>query len=246
MLLSLALAAAVTAAERPKPEIARFKTSDGVALVGEYLKPKPGKPTAILLHGVAAGRQEWWRLAAALHEKGIGSLALDFRGHGLSGGPRFETFKTEAHWAALEKDIVAAVRHVGPAKPIALVGASLGANLAAKAAAKDARVRCLALLSPGIEYRGVGLEGPLKGYERPLLIAASPPDRYAFETLRFLRGRLPESATVLQASSGHGAQMLEEPEFLERLAGWIATSCSRSPSGRLPKPSKTPGTPASP
>lgn len=241
MLLKLALALALSAAEPPKPELIRFKASDGVALAADHLKAKPGKPTVVLLHGVAAGRQEWWRLAEALRERGIGSLALDFRGHGLSGGPRFESFKTEAQWAALAKDVEAALRFLAPSSPVGLAGASLGANLAVKVAAKDARVRCLALLSPGIEYRGVGLEEPLKAFERPLLVAASPPDRYAFETLQYLRGRLPKSAATLRAGKGHGAQMLEEPEFLARLADWLDASC-----GAGAKPSKSPGRPASP
>ncbi|MBI4422332.1 MAG: alpha/beta fold hydrolase [Elusimicrobia bacterium] len=210
------------------PRVVRFKAADGTPLVADYVAPKPGKPTLVLLHGVAAWRGEWRRLSAALAERGVGSLALDFRGHGESGGPKNETFRTTEAWVLLERDVEAALRFAGaqgrkPA-PAGLVGASMGANLAARVAARQPRVPCLALLSSGIEYRGVGIEDALDRFVRPLWVASSPPDRYAHETAQFLRGLVPKAAFA-SAPGGHGAQMLEDPALLDRLTAWLEAAC---------------------
>lgn len=239
--LALATPVSAEAVKPPKPEAVSFKAGDGTPLSADYLPAKPGKPTAILLHGVAAGKSEWWRLSAALAERGVGSFALDFRGHGQSGGPRYETFGFR-EWAGLYADINDAVRHLEstgvPLESIALVGGSLGANLAAVAAHKQSKITCLALLSAGVEYRGVELARPLAAFTRPLFVGAAPTDRYAFETMAFLRGLVaPKRATFVQAAQGHGAQLLDEPAFLKKLAGWLERSCvTPKPAPRPPKP----------
>jgi len=215
------------------PELVRFKAADGTPLAADFRAPKTGNQVFILLHGVAAGRGEWAPLAEALAKEGYGSLALDFRGHGLSGGPSYTTFASNESWAALEGDVRAAVRYLArrgvPARRTGLIGASIGANLAAKAAAKDAAVPCLALLSPGIEYRGIGIDEELSRFERPVLLAASSSDAYAFESAAYLRGRVPRGrATFVQAEQGHGAQMLSHG-LMGPLLGWIKTSCGAKP-----------------
>ena len=61
-----------------------------------------------------------------------------------------------------------------------LAGASIGANLAVLAAADDPTVRSLALLSVGLDYRGLRLEAALKKFgARPALLVASQEDPYA-------------------------------------------------------------------
>lgn len=252
--LALPVPARAAEAEPPKPELVRFSAADGVPLAADLVKPKAGRPAAVLLHGVAAGRGEWWRLRDALYAQGIGSLALDFRGHGSSGGKRFDQFRTKEDWAGLELDIDAAVKFLAdggvPAGRVSLVGGSLGANLAARAAGRNSRLKCLALLSPGIEYRGIGLEEPLKDRQGPLFVAASPSDRYAWETFQYLHGKVPAATVFDQAAQGHGAQLLDDADFLGRLAAWLSGSCAGTkatpkPSSRASSP-KTPRKPASP
>ncbi|MBI4348393.1 MAG: alpha/beta fold hydrolase [Elusimicrobia bacterium] len=207
-------------------------------LAAGWVAPKKGRPVVILLHGVAAARSEWNPLIDRLTEAGIGSLALDFRGHGESGGPRFDRFKTTESWLRLEADIRAAVSYVAgkgvPKSRLGLLGASIGANLAARAAAADPGLACVALLSPGLEYRGIGVDEAAVKIKRPILIAASSGDRYAFETVQYLRRALPGAAS-LQAQAGHGAQMLADGEFTAKLLTWLGESCR-----------KTARTPASP
>lgn len=217
---------------------ARFKSADGIPLTADYVAPRKGLPAFILLHGVAAGRGEWEPLVAKLTEKGHGSLSLDFRGHGDSGGPRFDTFTTTKSWLKLERDIGAAIGFLnskGVARSrIGLVGASIGANLAARAAAIEKGLACVALLSPGLEYRGVGVDEPVLALERPMFAAAAPTDRYALETVEYLK-HLQPGATFVRAASGHGAQMLADAEFTTRLLAWMDASC-RKPAGTAASP----------
>jgi hypothetical protein len=76
----------------------------------------------------------------------------------------------------------------------------------------------MVLLSPGGDYRGVGV-ADLTG--RKAAVCASPQDAYAFQTAMMLalQSRGP---VFLQAKAGHGAQLLDDPEFLAKLLDWIS------------------------
>lgn len=209
----LALALPVHAAE---PRRVSFRTVDGWTIAALYRAPRKGKPVAVLVHGAAAGKTEWDRLVEALGRRGWGTLALDLRGHGESAGKGdFRAFDASGEWPRASADVEAALgflREKGIASGrIGVVGASIGANLVSRV-----KAAWYALLSPGEDYRGVALAEDFAG--RPVLAAASPPDAYAFRTLAGLGAR---GAFVLQARGGHGAQMLEEKEFLRKLLDWL-------------------------
>ncbi|MDD5657205.1 MAG: alpha/beta fold hydrolase [Elusimicrobia bacterium] len=217
----IAALAVLAAAAAP---VVHFQTPDGWTLAARYRAPRRGRTVVVMAHGVAAGKDEWEPLAALLAGRGIGSLALDLRGHGESRtGPRgpqgFEGFDAYGEWPKSAADFTAAAaflkkRGVAPDR-IAYAGASIGANLAARA---GPRPRFLVLLSPGMDYRGVGLPRPEPG--RPALVAASPQDGYAFRTAAAYAAANP-AARFLKAKAGHGAQMFSDPAFLNELADWI-------------------------
>jgi alpha-beta hydrolase superfamily lysophospholipase len=176
---------------------------------------------------VAAGKGEWLPLVAELSKRGIGSLALDLRGHGESlvgpaGKTDFTGFDASEEWPKAQRDIEAAAAFIKkqgvPASRLGYIGASIGANLVSWAKPSP---RWLALLSPGVVYRGVRLSRPAAGVA--ILVAASPPDTYAFQTATAYAQQFP-SASFLKAGQGHGAQMLSEPMFLKELADWIERS----------------------
>ena len=212
------------------PASVSFKTDDGWTIRAAYISPRKGRPVAILVHGVAAGKGEWLPLTAELSKRGIGSLAIDLRGHGESlSGPSGKTdftgFDAAQEWPKAQKDIEAAAaflkkRGIAAAR-LGYIGASIGANLVSWA---KPRPHWLALLSPGVDYRGVRLARPPSGL--PVLVAASPPDAYAFQTAAAYAQQF-SSARFLTAGQGHGAQMFSDPEFLKALLAWIKTS-SRS------------------
>ena len=198
-----------------------FVTADGWRIAGDYQAPSAGKPTAILVHCVAAGRGEWAPLIQELAKRGWGTLAIDLRGHGASGaGPKgpddFRGIDARGEWPQAERDILAAARFLKDrgvgARQLVLIGASIGANLCSRAAAV-LKPRTLVLLSPGADYRGVRL-APIAPARS--IAAAAPTDAYAHATVRRLKELLP-GLTVLEASSGHGAQMLEDKVWREAL-----------------------------
>ena len=69
---------------KPTPQSIRFRSADGVELVGSRLGSAGARPAVLLAHGFGQTRQSWLatqdRLAAAGHD----SLAWDMRGHGQS------------------------------------------------------------------------------------------------------------------------------------------------------------------
>lgn len=225
-LLFVLLAAALPSAAALEPRAVRFSTPDGFKLTADFVPPQKGKIAIVFLHGLGAGRGEWRRFASTASDKGFGTLAVDFRGHGESESPSYTTFRTPDAWARLVKDVDGAMRFLEregiPARRVCLVGASIGANLALKAAAKDGRVACLALLSPGMDYQGVRIEDDVTRFKQPMFLAASRMDPYSFDTLETLRGRVKKGkgAVFAQASQGHGAEMLDS-ELGSELVAWL-------------------------
>lgn len=223
--LLVLLAGAVSAAA---PAKVSFQTPDGWTIRADYRPPRRGGMVMVLAHGVAASKGEWTPLTERLAQQGIGSLALDLRGHaestkGPSGEMDYKDFDATGQWVKAVADLRAAAAWlealgVKPAS-IAFGGASIGANLASHAAADRPKVPCLLLLSPGPDYRGVGLVA------RPglrTLLVASPADAYAYQTLApFSKVK---GAETLTAAGGHGAQVFADAKTLERIVGWAVRS----------------------
>lgn len=206
---SAAPAGLAAPAAAPAPKVVHFKTSDGWALAAKYTAPPKGGPVAILVHGVGASKEEWQPLETELAKRGIGTLAVDLRGHG-------ESQKGEVVWPKAVEDLIAAARWTREhgAEKVGFVGGSIGANLSSQAAPLVG-AKWVVLLSPGIDYRGVACAPPGK---MPTLAAASPADAYAFRTAQLVGG---QGATFIETKGGHGAQMLIQPDFMAKLGDWI-------------------------
>lgn len=218
--------AAKAAAKPAAKRAVSFRTEDGWTIAAVYKPAKPDRPTAILVHGVAAGHGEYDAFASSLQARGWGTLALDLRGHGGStagpgGQESFERFDLTQEWPKAVLDVLAAERFLEsrgvPESRVALIGASIGANLCAQAFSALPKARVLVLLSPGVNYRGATM--PQLDAARTVL-AASPGDTYAFVTIKNLSrevdGKKPPY-TVLLATGGHGAQMFSDPQFVADL-----------------------------
>ncbi|NNN06719.1 MAG: alpha/beta fold hydrolase [Elusimicrobia bacterium] len=229
-LLFAAIAAAAPAVPAAPKRIA-FKTDDGWTIAADYRAPRRGGDVVILAHGVGSAKGEWSRLTSALAARGVGTLAVDLRGHadsrrGPGGIERgYETFDASGEWPRAVGDVLAAAgwlraRGVSSGR-IAFGGASIGANLAAAAAA---RLHCrtfVVLLSPGVDYRGVELVLPAQA---KILIGSAPGDAYADATRRDA-AKYPNVETF-SAPAGHGVQMFDDPATLARVADWIAAQAA--------------------
>jgi dienelactone hydrolase len=225
-LIALLLAASAAAAPAPPAQQrVSFRTNDGWTIAADYRPPPRGGTVVILAHGVGSSKSEWARLTARLAADGIGTLALDLRGHADSRkGPRgkrgYETFDEHGEWPKAARDLTAAadwLRRRGVAeKHIGFGGASIGANLAAAAALRRRCRTFLLLLSPGLDYHGVALALPP---DAKILVAAAPTDEYADRTM--LAVAKARNVETFEAPAGHGVQMLEDPPTFERVARWL-------------------------
>jgi pimeloyl-ACP methyl ester carboxylesterase len=157
-------------------------------------------------------------LAADLVAAGYAVLVVDLRGHGETGGAQDWTLAADdlgRVWDAF------AVR--ADETRTAVVGASIGANMALRLGAERPDVVGVALLSPGLEYRGVTTADQLVVYgDRPLLLVASEDDPYSADSVRAL-AEVASGATVhIFDAAGHGTNMFAAaPELSGLIIGWL-------------------------
>lgn len=233
ILPALLLAAAAAAApappapKAPKPPLkVSLKTADGWTLAALYRAPRDGKPVVVLAHGVGSSKSEWDAFAARLERAGVGTLAVDLRGHeeslqGPDGKRAYEDFDADGQWEKAVGDLDAAAAWLAkekklPASRIAFGGASIGANLASVAAARRPKTPFLFLLSPGPDYHGVR---PLLRPGTPTLVGASRADGYAHQTLGPMA--TVKGVKTFEAPSGHGVQMFQDKATFDEVVAWV-------------------------
>ncbi|MBO6716538.1 MAG: alpha/beta hydrolase [Rhizobiaceae bacterium] len=124
----------------PWGERVEIATADGEQIEALFTSADTGRPTAIFFHGNADTVLNYGFMASALAQRGIGLLAISYRGYGGSSGSPSE--------AGLIADGLAAfdwltVRHDGP---VVLVGQSLGSAVAV-AVATERQAAGIALIS---------------------------------------------------------------------------------------------------
>jgi dienelactone hydrolase len=202
---------------------------DGFVLKGSLTLPEgKGKaPVVILAHQFRADRAGWAPLAERLAARGIGTLALDLRGHGAS------TMKSGAE-VAVSTDFTASAKTVGfdriPAdlaqaatwvrsqpgvdpRRIGLAGASIGGFSVLLAAPAIHPVAVLALSPAGTGAFGEGAreylkEALLRGHAS-VLVLASTGDKDAAQNAQIAKG-LPGMTVSLWEGDEHGFAYLKD------------------------------------
>lgn len=227
IILALGFAVAASAAPSAVEQKVSFPTKDGWTIAALYRPAKKHGDVLVLAHGVGSAKVEWAGFTQRLAAKGVGTLAIDLRGHADSKkGPKdagdYTTFDATGEWPLAVGDLDAAVEWLKakgvPENKIALGGASIGANLASAEAATRPKTPFLLLLSAGPNYRGVPLHRPMT----KTLGVASPPDEYADRTLKPLAA-VPGVETF-EAPAGHGVQMFADPKTLDRIVDWVVAA----------------------
>jgi pimeloyl-ACP methyl ester carboxylesterase len=108
-----------------------FLTRDGVRL--RYLEWTPDgaaldKPAVLLLHGLSSNARYWERVADHMRRRRL--VALDQRGHGLSGRPPHAPVVPDGYaMDQLLEDVALTISELGLAQPV-VVGHSWGATVA--------------------------------------------------------------------------------------------------------------------
>ncbi len=217
-------------ADTQEPAAVRFQsvsflTEDGFELFGSV--HLGNKLPIILLHELGRDRGSWRTFGEELARRNYTVLAIDLRGHGQSvyrDGERIG-------WTELE-DFLAIARDIRAAKGFlettvgmeryALVGASIGGNLALRWAASDPTVAGVAMLSPGLDYRGVTIMDALEFYQGRLLLMASTEDVTAAESARQVYQKYQgEEEIKLYSNAGHGTDLLKGTDGAEILLAWL-------------------------
>jgi dienelactone hydrolase len=193
-----------------------FRGADGAILTAAYYeasrRPAPG---IVLLHMLRRSHNDWDAAASQLSDAGFAVVALDFRGG-----------DDVAAYAADVRAAKAFLRERPEVMPtaIGLAGASIGANVALLDAADDPGVMSVALLSPGLDYRGLRTEAAMKKYGgRSALLIGSTKDPYAARSIRQLITIGPGAREVrLVDTAAHGTALLtREPALIAALVDWF-------------------------
>jgi pimeloyl-ACP methyl ester carboxylesterase len=224
---AVSILAAVGAAAAPAPQQVSMKTEDGITLLGTFYLPSRPGPAIILVHMQTRSREDWQALGPRLADAGFAALAVDLRGHGASDPPPPGTdagdlsrmmidLKAARTFLASRSDVVQG--------RIGLAGASIGANLAILFAAGEPTVRSLALLSAGLDYRGLRTEAAMARLTKSAaLFVSSDEDSYATNSARRLAQQPGGTREMrLLTGAGHGTVMLNrQPELAAALVDWF-------------------------
>lgn len=230
--LAVLLVAGCTQTPPPVLEPGRqvnFTTVDGFVISGT-LYENPGKPAVILAHMLGGDRSQWDGIVPFLAQK-YAVLAIDLRGHGksLKQSGQTRTWGTflDPDFQKMALDIEAARAYLEQEAGVdefAVIGASIGAN-AALQAATDSSIANVALLSPGIEYRGVTTLDAVQAYHGQLFIAASADDPYSADSANqlYVASPLPveQKQLLMLESAGHGTAMLFQENLNPVLISWL-------------------------
>jgi len=264
------LLASVCPAFAQTTRVVRLTTTDDVGIIGTYYpSTRDNAPAVLLLHGLNRDRSDWNEFALLLQKNGIAALAIDFRGHGEStrklttAGPvelKLQDF-TQHDLQKMLLDVEAAVDWLQEQseidkKRIAIIGASLGANIAVRYAALNPDVAAVALLSPGLNYRGIRADDAIGQIPKmPVAIFVSHEDAYAFESSKRLTEIRRESGVTntnkeLMVCTGslHGAALLQGVKnFPQTLLDWcrgvLFGEKTTTPAPPIETPATAPTTP---
>jgi hypothetical protein len=91
-------------------------------------------------------------------------------------------------------------------------------------AADDPGVQSIALLSPGLDYRGLRTEAAMKKFGgRPAFLVSSTKDPYAWRSVKTLAGIGPGTREVrLSDALAHGTVLLQrDPDLASALVDWF-------------------------
>src|SRR5688572_11224436 len=193
-----------------------FRAEDGAMLTGAYYEPsRRPAPGIVLLHMLRRSHADWDVVATQLSDAGFAVLAIDYRS-----GDELGAYALDVRAA---KAFLRERPEVTPGS-IGIAGASIGANLAVLDAADDPGVLSIALLSPGLDYKGLRTEAAMKKYGgRPALLAGSTKDLYAARTIRHLTTIGPGLREVrLTDAVAHGTTLVaRDADLLSALVDWF-------------------------
>ena len=243
-LRTIVVAALLAACCGPAPQSARVvdvAAPDGVTLKGTLFPSAAPGPAMLLLHQCDDRRTVWDPLGQRLAAAGITALAIDYRGFGESGGPRYDALSNEQKAAVTTNtwpgDFDAALAFLSrqsgvDAGRLGAAGGSCGVNNVIHLAQRHANVKALVLLAgPADREARSFIEAP---GAPPVFTAAAADDRYADFVLvaswQFGISPRSESRFAQYRDGGHAAVVFRtHPELADLIVQWSGAVLNNMP-----------------
>ena len=208
-----------------------LRAADGTLLKATYHGAARPGPGVIMLHMCDnSDRRAWNDLGAMLNARGISAIAMDYRGHGESGGVRdADLTREERRRISLELwpgDLDAAFNYLvsqpGVVKDrIAIVGGSCGAGFGMVMAQRHPEIKTMVLLAGGQMIAAEFL--PTVPW-MPILAVASHDDDGAVAMMKRILSHSTNAHNRLKeyATGGHGTDLFRTHKDLEpMIADWL-------------------------
>lgn len=144
-------------------------------------------------------------------------LAIDTRGHGESTNlGTWQNFDM-GQYKDMRNDVLSAKPYFASNHPTVkeyyVVGASISSTAAILAGAQDSDVVKIAMLSPGMEYKGVNIERAADDYQKKLLIVAASGDAYSANSAMQINDISPSQKVLkIYGGSAHGTDLFDATE----------------------------------
>ncbi|MBI4993964.1 alpha/beta fold hydrolase [Candidatus Wolfebacteria bacterium] len=215
------------------PQKIFLKTQDGVKIAANLYTAKNPIGWLVLIHMMPSTKESWESFAKELQNSEYEDITIDLRGHGeSSSGPEgFLNFSDSEHQKSI-LDLQAAVdyltkeRNAAPEK-ISFIGASIGANLSLQYISENPDFKTAALLSPGLNYRGLKTEPLVKNLKKDqniFFISANDDGNNAEQTQK-LYELMPNDINKkieIYKTGGHGTNILSnQPKLKNLIIGFL-------------------------
>ncbi|MEP7284479.1 MAG: alpha/beta fold hydrolase [Chloroflexota bacterium] len=217
--------AATEVVTSPPSQKIEIPMADGLKIQGTFYSVSGSEkaPAVLLLHQLGGTRVQWEPLIMPLAQKGYNILAVDMRGHGLTGGDR--------NWTLAESDAHALMdwlRKQPSVDPdhVVVIGASIGANLALRVCATDDACHATIALSPDVNYEGVDARDAIKKMpKKSIFMAASQLDESSALGVKSLAFSASKDVNLLvriyASSAAHGVGMLGAKDLIPLMMQWL-------------------------
>jgi dienelactone hydrolase len=216
-LVALVLTATIVSAQATDIDVL---AADGAKLRATYSSPPRPGPGIVLFHQCDMDRHAWTSLAAALRERGIHTLATDYRGVGDNRALQADYAKRPAD-ADAALAALAAMPGVDKTR-LASGGASCGVDQAVQLARRTGQIKALVLLSGAATDAGMAY---LRSANLPVLFAFSADEGGPLPNMKIALSASSNAATTIREfeRAGHGVPMFaSQPTLLPELADWLA------------------------
>ncbi len=212
-------------------------TGDGRELQATLVTQPGITRGAVLLHMAGGNRNNYKHLQANLIQRGIASIAINFRGNrgsGTANDHRLYKDRDYPHYQTFWKDATAArdymVINLGfEDRCLVFVGGSVGSSTALKYGAMNQAIPAIVLLSPGLTYFDIDSKDDMGKFgSRPIFMMYATKAKGEKNSARTLKNMHPDPSQVTVTSvdagfwEGHATLAFDyDPPMVDRVAEFV-------------------------